>query len=362
MRDFLKTPWAPLLIGSFIVLLMVAISRYSPQSIKKSSKFRPVKTWPADSLQADLSTVFSDLRLTYKFNKNDQGDGGYYNIQVHRDLPMVTVQLRIQECLGRYDAVIISAPKDPISQKLMLNIGWADSVFFRIFMNPIQVSQDSGKIALLIDDFGDRWDGFIESFCYLGGKISVSVLPGRPLSERVALEMDKRGCEVLLHMPMEPTNANYSDNGYMVLASMTKEDVQAVVRKALSEIPTAVGMNNHMGSRITENRKMMRYILSVIQEHRLYFVDSRTTGKSVAYDVACEMNLPCAKKHYFIDNKSDPAEIRKWLYTLVQKAGEDGQAVGIGHCHRSTLQVLQEEIPKIQKRGFIFVGLSDIVR
>ncbi len=362
MKDFLKTPWAPLLIGSFLILMMVAISRYSPVSSRIPEKEYSFATLPVDSLQTDLSTVFSDMRLTYEFKKNPQNDGGQYKLQVHRDIPVVSVQLRIKECLREYNASILSAPKDPKSEKLLLNIGWEDSVFFKVRITPLHVRQDSGRIAILIDDFGDRWDGTIESFCYLGGEISVSVLPGRPLSRRVAIEMDRRGCEVLLHMPMEPLSANYSDNGYMALASMTKEEVQAVVKKSLADVPTAIGVNNHMGSRITENRKMMRYILNVVQENQLYFVDSRTSAKSVAYDVACELKIPCAKKHYFIDNKSDPEEIRMWLYQLVKRAGKYGDAVGIGHCHRSTLKVLQEEVPKIQKRGYTFVGLSKIVR
>ncbi len=279
-----------------------------------------------------------------------------------KDVAIPMIHLETKQCVESKKAKILHTSSDPVSKQLLLHVGWYDSVFFNIVFRPVKTKLDSGKIALLIDDFGDRWDKFIESFCYLGGKISVSVLPGRPQSIRVAHEMKKRGCDVLLHLPMQPKNIAYKKQAFMITSELNQAEIQDIVHRAIQDVPGIVGVNNHMGSHVTENHKIMRYILEVVQAHNLYFVDSRTTPGSVAFDVARELNMPCARKDIFIDNTSDKSDIRKWLYALADLSRKQGSAIGIGHCHQGTLEVLREEVPKLQNEGFRFITLSEIVK
>jgi len=161
---------------------------------------------------------------------------------------------------------------------------------------------------------------------------------------------------------MEPISEKFPKDEFIILDDMKKFDIFNVIQRSLDDVPYVKGVNNHMGSKVTQNSRVMEIILENLKTRGLYFVDSRTTAKTVAYKIAKNLNIPCAKRDVFIDNEKNEETIRQQLWNLARKAEKRGFAVGIGHSRPLTLKVLKQETEKIQAKGYQFVFVSDILQ
>ncbi len=360
----LQNIWTLLIIGSLFILMLVMGYVFLQNKHHIGSAVRSeVSSSSIEELKMTLEQVFMSYGISWITQKDSKNRIVAWQVRVPVDLPIPSLHLDIQKAVSRIRAEILVAESDPLTEKVTLQIGWEDSCYFRIQLLPLDdIHRESGRIALVIDDFGDRWDPFIQSFLDLGVDITVSVIPGRKMSSEVTTKMIKGGCEVILHLPMEPFDEPFDNNGYILLADMEHQEMKKIIQRSIDSVPGAVGVNNHMGSKVTSDREAMSYILGEIRSKGLYFLDSRTIATSVAYDMAQSIGLTCGKRDVFIDTENDHDVIRNRIWELAQKAKENGFAIGIGHCQRTTLGVLQEEIPKLQEKGFRFVPLSKVVR
>ena len=220
---------------------------------------------------------------------------------------------------------------------------------------------DRPRVALVIDDMGyDR--ALNQAFLALDVPLTVSVLPFSPNGRQIAADARRRGCQVMLHLPMEPEEYPRVDPGPgALLAGMAPNQIIDQVRRDLEQVPGAVGVNNHMGSRLTQDADRMNQLFSVLKKRGLFFVDSRTTGKTIAYQSARLLKVPFAQRDVFIDHVQQKDLIRKQLDELVRQAEEHGQAIGIAHPHPETLEVLRECLPAIRQRVEL-VPASQMVR
>ena len=154
----------------------------------------------------------------------------------------------------------------------------------------------------------------------------------------------KKGLVVMLHLPMQPAHWPEIDPGPgALLVSMKRAEIEQRVRAALDAVPFIQGVNNHMGSRFTEDRERMGWTLAEIKRRDLFFLDSRTSTRSQAYAEARRLNMPSASRSIFLDNIQEPEAIRIQLRKLVAKARHKGRAIGIGHPYAITCQVLKSE-------------------
>jgi polysaccharide deacetylase 2 family uncharacterized protein YibQ len=146
---------------------------------------------------------------------------------------------------------------------------------------------------------------------------------------------------------------------------MVGMDEQAIgdrLDEALAALPTVTGVNNHMGSAATSDRPTMAALMQVLRGRDLLFIDSLTTSRSVAYAEAVKAGLPAAKNRIFLDYDSDnQVTIKANLEVLVQSARSSGFALGIGHPHRATAEVLAREIPRLVREGVRFVTVSEML-
>jgi polysaccharide deacetylase 2 family uncharacterized protein YibQ len=363
-KNIFMNPWLPLIIGPFLIVSLFVVHFYYKAKIDRELS---QQSNGFDSsyvvLKSTLKEVLETHRLPWESQRGSKVYQEFWRVWVPTDLPIPSLHLDIQEKINQIGAVILFAESEPVSGCVTLHIGWQDSSLFRIRLFHVRdVRREKGRIALLIDDFGDRWDQTVVSFIQLGADLTYSVIPGEKMSLKVAREMAKRGCEVILHMPMEPLNSSFRKNQYMILTEMNKQKIYSIIQRSLSEVPDAVGVNNHMGSKATSDRQTMICVLEEIKREGLYFVDSRTIASSVAYDVAQSLGLKCGQRDVFIDVDKNREIIRRKVWELAHKAKSNGFAIGIGHCQRMTLDVLREEIPKIQAEGYRFVRLSEVVR
>jgi len=214
----------------------------------------------------------------------------------------------------------------------------------------------AGQLALVIDDLGRSVDD-VEALDELGVPLSYSVLPFETNTREVVARLRAEGREVLCHLPMEPANGRDPGPGAL-RETMDLDAIAAATQLALAQVPGAVGANNHMGSELTTDRAAMGTILDVLQRHRLFFLDSRTSAGSVGFALARSLGLPAAERDVFLDDDADPAAIRAQVARFLARARERGAAIAIAHPRPTTLAVLREEVPKAKAEGFTFVPVS----
>jgi len=220
-----------------------------------------------------------------------------------------------------------------------------------------------GEVALIMDDMGNSLET-LDALIALGRPVTVAVLPFSAHAGETARRAREHGLEVLLHLPLESVN-NHEDMAQtegMIVAAMTEPAIVAAVEAGYDRVPFAAGMNNHMGSRFTAERDLMRAILRPIKERGLFFVDSRTTAKSVAMEEARAMGIPATERDIFLDADEDRGMIRPRLIELFQKARKKGRAVGICHPFPETLEVLKTSFGLVEAYNLEAVPVSKLVR
>jgi polysaccharide deacetylase 2 family uncharacterized protein YibQ len=220
-----------------------------------------------------------------------------------------------------------------------------------------------GQVALIMDDMGNSLE-VLDELIALGRPVTVSVLPYSPHAAETARLAHESGLEVLLHLPLESLNNHeaMANTEGLILAGMTEADIVRSFEASFARVPFAQGTNNHMGSRFTAERDLMRTILRPLKDRGLFFVDSRTTSKSVALDEARKMGLPAAERDVFLDADEDRSRIRGRLIELFQKARKKGHAVGICHPFPETLAVLRSSFFLLDSYGLEAVPVSRLVR
>lgn len=224
---------------------------------------------------------------------------------------------------------------------------------------------DSGanvrRVAIIIDDLGWNKES-ADALLNIDAPICFAILPHLPFSKIIADEAGLKHRDVLLHLPMEPYGYPHKDPGIKPLTDdMSKNDIEALIKDYISEIPHIVGMNNHMGSKFTENERGMRYVMEILKDKNLFFVDSFTTPKSLAYQTAKTSGVKTARRQVFLDNEEDEEYIKGQIEKLIALARKDNTAIGIGHPHPQTINALQKMIPLMKEKGIEVVPVSDLV-
>jgi uncharacterized protein len=206
------------------------------------------------------------------------------------------------------------------------------------------------RISIIIDDVG--YDSRIaEKFMQLDDPVTLSILPFSPFQKKIFRKTKKYNTETMLHLPMEPMEYPRVDPGPgALLTSMSPDALITQLIKNLDTLPSVKGVNNHMGSKMTTMSNQMYQIFSILKKRNLFFIDSRTTAESLSRPSARLLKIPFAQRDIFLDHVQEADFIRKQLKKLVRIAVRHGTAIGIGHPHPVTIDVLQEELPKLKNK------------
>jgi|GEM_PF-3257711 len=219
------------------------------------------------------------------------------------------------------------------------------------------------RAAIIIDDMGYSLEA-MDALCRLGRPITASILPFTPRSQDVAARAAACGLETMLHLPLESLGIRQgrrlSVDG-TILMGMTPDDIRLAVTEYLDALPGCRGINNHAGSDFTEEASLLQPILGVVKARGLYFIDSRTSRKSVAYEEAVRLGVRAASRQVFLDAEADAAGVRQRLIELFSYAKAHGQAVGIGHPKKETLAGLARHLGLADKMGVRLVFASAVV-
>ena len=218
-----------------------------------------------------------------------------------------------------------------------------------------------GKVALIVDDMGNSLEA-LDELLGLGEPVTISVLPYSPYSRETAEIAHEKGLEILLHLPLESLNNHDSEAGEegLIRSGMGEAEVRKLMADNLDRVPHIKGVNNHMGSKVTADEALMRIILEPLKEKGLFFLDSRTTGKSVAFTVARNMGIPAESRQVFLDADGKSELIKERLLELFRLAQREGRAIGICHPFRETLQTLKENFHLLKDYGLEAVFASEL--
>ena len=228
---------------------------------------------------------------------------------------------------------------------------------------PIKESSLSykGRIGIIIDDFGYRNDYVSDGFLSLDADLTYAVIPGHEHSYFFGEKAKNAGYEVIVHMPMENTGKTYGEEEFVLKTDMDGATIERRIRNAFSQIPSAIGLNNHQGSKASADQRVMSSVARTLKDKNKFFVDSRTTVETIGETTMKIFDVPTASRNVFLDNDDDEEKITQQLMKLVKKSEENGFAIGIGHVKPKTLNVLKNNIPKLQKDGYKFEFVSKML-
>jgi polysaccharide deacetylase 2 family uncharacterized protein YibQ len=209
----------------------------------------------------------------------------------------------------------------------------------------LSLSAHAGKLSIVIDDFGYR-PKEENKVLQMPTAISVAVLPNAPHAREMATKAHQGGREVLIHLPMAPLSKQPLEKDTLT-PEMSSTEIERIIREASGKVPFAVGLNNHMGSKMTSSLPGMQKVMQVLNHYNYYFLDSMTIGNSQSIPAAQGTNVKVLKRRVFLDDSQDEASIRAQFTRAVKLAQRDGYAIAIGHPHPTTVRVLQQMLPTL---------------
>jgi len=217
-----------------------------------------------------------------------------------------------------------------------------------------------GTLAIVIDDAGNNLKE-LEPFLKFPGPLTIAVLPGLPYSAEAARRIRAVGKEVILHQPMEAVGGQNPGPG-AIYTGMSRDEIEAVLKQNLTQIGPVVGMNNHQGSKITTDERIMEIVLAFCRRNGIYYLDSRTTADTVVPTVAERLGIRIGERDVFVDNIQEKAAMIRFMEEGLQKAEKKGAAIVIGHVWSNELAAtLSELYPELIAQGFSLTTISRIM-
>lgn len=217
-----------------------------------------------------------------------------------------------------------------------------------------------GKLAIVIDDAGRDLESqhVYES---LGIPLTLAVMPNQVHTRDAALSWHAHGLPVILHQPMESVSGIGMESK-VILTSMGDEEIRSLLKSSLSQVPEAVGINNHQGSKATTNRHTMDVVMNELHHRHLFFFDSRTNSTTAADAAAASYGVPYVRNDLFVDNEADVAAISAMIREAAKRAQKYGTYVIIGHCRPKTAEAFRQMVPQLEKEGIQFVYVSSLAK
>lgn len=226
----------------------------------------------------------------------------------------------------------------------MINFRFIFTLIMTLFLSNIQ-SVWAAKLVLVIDDFGYRQRNE-EQIILLSPNITVAVLPNSPNAKHIATLAHNHGNDVIIHLPMAPMGKQPLEKDTL-FPYMNEIEVQRIVTNAVERVPYAIGINNHMGSLMTSNLNGMQHVMKALSRYSMFFLDSKTIGKTKVKQAASEYNIPVIGRDVFLDDEQKENSIAHQFDVAVAIARKNGYAIAIGHPHPQTVNVLRSKLANL---------------
>lgn len=225
-----------------------------------------------------------------------------------------------------------------------------------IFSSAVFAASSQPRLIVVIDDLGDNLNQGMAAIS-LPGPVAYAVLPHTPYSVTLAELAHQQGKEVMLHVPMANLSNRRLGPGALT-PDLNRDQLEAVLRDDIRSVPHVVGVNNHMGSLLTQKGKQMRWVMDILADQGLFFLDSVTTPRTTGWKTAYERGVPWLMRDVFLDHKQTTEFVDKQFRYGLKLAREQGFAVLIGHPYPVTVNYLQEALPGLGELGVQLVAPS----
>lgn len=225
-----------------------------------------------------------------------------------------------------------------------------------IWALPLWGDEFSPRMVLVIDDLGPNLlQG--QAVLALPGPLTYAVLPFTPHATRLSHLAEQRGKEIILHAPMANI-ANLPLGPGGLYPHLSEQEFKQVLRSSLDSLPQARGLNNHMGSLLTQQEQPMRWVMEVARERDLFFIDSRTTAATQAANIARDENIPVLERKVFLDHEITFEYVEQQFLHAIEVAQTEGSVVVIGHPYPVTVAFLEQGLPLLDELGIQLVSAS----
>ncbi len=222
--------------------------------------------------------------------------------------------------------------------------------------------QSAPMIAIVIDDMGVDRKRSEHMWQDVAAPLTLSFMTYAEDLDAQTQAAHARGHELMLHMPMEPSSITIDAGPNVLMTTMPDAEIRNLANWGMGRFSGFVGVNNHMGSRFTEDRHAMHIVLQEIQKRGLLYLDSRTSSHTVGPKIARELGMAALERHVFLDNDNIPAKVLQQLQELERLARRHGHAIAIGHPRDATIRVLKDWIPEALARGLAIVPISTLMK
>ncbi|MEZ4598987.1 MAG: divergent polysaccharide deacetylase family protein [Syntrophotaleaceae bacterium] len=368
-RQRIKLLLAALFVVGFLILCLVVLGhlRQTYHSVP------PPPIVPEVVESPDRSSLILDIQLELDSTLWRAGVP-FDRLRIVADAEKVSYEVRagmpaekvLTELAERLIALSPDARLDLSTPQKTMTIRHGGEVLFRIrFLEDekkVLPPAPKPKLAIIVDDLGADL-GTAKALLKIDLPLTFAVMPHVGKSREVAQLAHSRKREVMLHIPMEPQSYPAADPGRGALFNrLSRRELEERMAGYLKEIPHVVGGNNHMGSSFTENQDGMAVVFESLGKRKLFFIDSRTTPRSVAPGVARQAGIPFAARDVFLDNVRDVEAISREIRKLAGLARRNGQAIGICHPYPQTIEALSREAETLRMQGIEVVPASSLVR
>jgi len=282
-------------------------------------------------------------------------------VRVPGDLHLEILNLALTKSIQAMGYSVLDGQEIPDRGKVILIAGVNTIPSIRIELTKNNsLKYKKGKIALILEDFGAKYDENTVEFLSLPFKVSISIVPGRKYSKKISDDAVQENKEVIINLPMESKNVMGEKENYLLINTMTRTQMSSLMNSVFTELPGAKGLNNYSGSLATENVTLMRNLALILRRKGLYFVDNITSTKSKAFDTMSQLRVKTKKRNIILDMEPVRERILYQFELLKEFAKQDGMAIGIGKESSLTLEILKTELPKLTKKGYEFSFVSEL--
>ncbi|MFC1693415.1 divergent polysaccharide deacetylase family protein [Candidatus Latescibacterota bacterium] len=285
-----------------------------------------------------------------------------YTVKVPEKVSLTLLNLSLNKSCKDIGGHVLRGIDSSEGRILNLTLGVGDIPTDIVIFRKIRgLKKHIAKMAIIVDDLGIKSIDLARRLCDLEQVVTLSILPFQKHTSKVLELVEETETPYLLHMPMEPKSNIVNPGEGAIYVTDEEETVKKKLDKAFKSVKGARGLNNHMGSKATENIRVMEYIMNFLRESDYFFVDSKTSRASIGYSFSQKKNVRGIAIHGYIDVNDNRESIEKRLDELVQLAFTKGYAVIICHDKPNTVDVLEKKLPELQKQGIRFVGVSELI-
>lgn len=218
--------------------------------------------------------------------------------------------------------------------------------------------QVTGRLAIVIDDAGRDLDSQ-HIYEQMGIPLTLAVMPDQVHTRDAALSWRAHGLPVILHQPMESVSG-IGMEPKVILTSMSDAAIRQMLSDSLSQLPEAIGINNHQGSKATIDARIMDIVMNELHHRGLFFFDSHTNSTTAADKAAKTYGVPYVRNDLFVDNSASVSDICAMIQEGADRAKKKGTYIIIGHCRPHTAEAFRQMVPKLKAQGIEFVYLSSL--